>query len=311
MKLFLFLSILCLISCHEACLQKDTALKKENFKPELSEEKIPQLPSFSELNLADLSQEKIAVLSKVFNNEICPCGCPKSFAQCLEMPQGCKAGIILAQWAADQLKAGHPERFVLQGLSEEINAGYLVSPLPVKTSGAYQKGNKKAPIIIVEFADFECPACKVAHQAVEDLLKNNEQKVQLYFMHFPLTAHPYAEKAAVAAEAAGLLGKFWQMHDLLFKSDKPLSDEQIILLAQKIFAKDQLKKFRKNLKKEALLKKVRAQREHAMNDLKLMGTPAFLFNGRPYNLALTESGLKLRLEMELLRSSINCRIDGK
>lgn len=301
MKLTLFFSLLCFISCKEAC-------QKAPNKPSQELENTKQINEFPALHLADLSQEKVRGLTKVFNDEICPCGCPKSFAQCLRMAKGCRPGLMLAQWAADQLKLGHPERFVFQGLSEEISTGYLSSPLPVKTEGAYHKGDSTAPITIVFFADFACPACKVAHEAIAALLNNNAQKVQLYFMHFPLNAN--AEKAAVAAEAAGRLGKFWEMHDLLFSSEEALSEQHIATLAQKIFNKNQMAQFQKNMKREDLLRKVRAQRDHAVNDLKLLGTPAFLFNGRPYNLTLTENGLKLRLEMELLRSSINCQIDG-
>ncbi len=310
MNLYYLALSLCLVSCtNKGCNKKEE-------KPVLHEapSEVPavknQITEFPTLNLADLSKEQLGGLTKLFNDEICPCACPKTFAQCLLMEKGCKPGIMLAQWAADQLKLGHPERYVFQGLTEEISSGYLATPLQVKTDGAYQKGNKNAPLTIIEFADFECPACRVAHLAISNLVKNNDQKVQLYFMHFPLSAHPNAERAAIAAEAAGLQGKFWEMHDLLFTHEGPLSDAAIKELAQKLFDVQKMAQFEKDLKRDDIAKKVKGHRDHAMNDLKLLGTPAFLFNGRPYNLTLTENGLKLRLEMEQLREKIDCQVDG-
>lgn len=304
--LFLSFSAFLVGSCSSGGCQKQAPAPiadDENHKEELS----PGINSFPGLNLTGLSPDQEKGLTKLFNDEICPCACPKTFAKCINMPKGCEPGRLLAQWSADQLRAGVPERLLFQGLSEEINSGYLADPLTVNLNGAYQKGNKNAPITIVEFADFECPACKVAYKAIKELLNTSGQDIQLYFMHFPLSAHPHAEKAAVASEAAGKLGKFWEMHDALFAYEGALSEEAIKELAQKIFNKNQLAQFEQELKNETLLNKVRASRDQAISQLKLLGTPTLLFNGRPYNLSLTLDGFKLRLAMEKARSSINCQ----
>lgn len=313
MKLYFLLFVCGLIaSCtNKGCNKKeeDKTQQEEGWKED--QKPTQKITEFAALDFSELNnKDQISKIVELFNEEICPCGCPKTFAQCLTMKNGCKPGIMLAQWALDQLKAGHPERYVFQGVIEEINTGYLAAPLKVNTDGAHQKGNKNAPITIVEFADFECPACRVAYQGISELVKNHGQKVQLYFMHFPLSSHPNAERAAIAAEAAGLQGKFWEMHDLLFTHEGTLNDAAIKGLAQKLFNAKQMQQFEKDLKREDLSKKVQTHRDHAMNDLKLIGTPAFLFNGRPYNLTLTEEGLALRLAMEEARSAINCQGDG-
>jgi len=78
-------------------------------------------------------------------------------------------------------------------------------------------GSAQAPVTVVEYGDFECPACKLAYPAVKLLIKTFGSAVRFAYRHFPLVeVHPHAELAAEAAEAAGAQGKFWPMHDSLF-----------------------------------------------------------------------------------------------
>ena len=77
-------------------------------------------------------------------------------------------------------------------------------------------GPDSAPVKIVEFGDFECPACAAARPDLETAVKNNANNVQLIFRHFPLPQHKNAIPGAMAAEAAGAQSKFWDMFDLLY-----------------------------------------------------------------------------------------------
>jgi len=93
-------------------------------------------------------------------------------------------------------------------------------------------GDRNAPIKIVEFSDFQCPFCERAYSgAVTDLensayFKNGE--VALVYKHFPLTSiHPYAQKAAEAAECANKQGKFWEYHNTLFENQQALDDASL------------------------------------------------------------------------------------
>lgn len=88
-------------------------------------------------------------------------------------------------------------------------------------------GDKNAPITIVEFSDFQCPFCErafsgaIAQFKASDYFKKGQ--VNLIYKHFPLTSiHPYAQKAAEAAECANRQGKFWQYHDKLFTNQQAL-----------------------------------------------------------------------------------------
>jgi protein-disulfide isomerase len=81
-------------------------------------------------------------------------------------------------------------------------------------------GSEKAPVQIVEFADYECPYCQ---KVSDDLTKLRDQfgsQVSLVYKDYPLPMHPMAERAAEAARCAGLQGKFWEFHDSLFESKK-------------------------------------------------------------------------------------------
>src|SRR5579871_3997998 len=153
----------------------------------------PRISSFPGLNLNDLSDAHKSSFIKFLNEEVCPCGCPQTYAQCLAMKGGCPPGLLLAQWTAHQLKQGIlPDTRLFEYVSSELNAGYLAEPKNIDTKGAYSKGDKNAPMTIVEFADFECGACKMASMAMKEFLKKHKD-VQLYFMHLPLASHKHAE----------------------------------------------------------------------------------------------------------------------
>lgn len=89
---------------------------------------------------------------------------------------------------------------------------------PQKTKGA-----ESPKVIIVEFSDFECPACAGFTPFLEQILADYPQDLAVEYRHFPLTMHPTADEAARAAEAAALQGKFWEMHNLLFERQKDWS----------------------------------------------------------------------------------------
>jgi hypothetical protein len=298
---FALISALLLLNCEKSCSKKPATPATQ-----IKEEAKNLITSFPELKLDGLNETQVKSLTKLLNEEICPCGCPKTFAACLNI-SGCKPGVLLAQWTIDQLKEGAPEHYLYKAISEEINAGFLAEAKKITTLDAHRKGNPNAPIVIVEFADFECPACKMAAREMKEFLSENKDDVQIYFMHFPLNVHPHAEAAALAAEAAGKQGKFWDMHDLLFGYQGPLTENIITDFAKTMFNTKQMAQFKKDLLDPALSQKVKAHKEYGQNELKLMGTPAFMWNGRPYNLSSSKDGYRLRLAMEKARAAITCQ----
>lgn len=305
----LLISCLTFMACQKGCGAKKDLTKTEQVMDEkkvVDHKKPTFITDFNSLDFSGLTSTQVDSIKKLFNEEICPCGCPKSFAECINMKSGCKPAQLLAQWSINQLKQGVPEQYLYKAISEEINAGYSVGAKLVDTKGAYQKGREDAPITIVEFADFECPACKIAALEMKDLIEAHPD-IQIYFMHFPLSMHPNAEKAAIAAEAAGKQGKFWRMHDLLFAYNGQLSEQVIKDVAAQIFDMTQMTQFMKDLNDPNLRQKIKDQREYGETQLNLLGTPTFLFNGRPYHLSVAKDGFELRLAMEKVRAEIDCQ----
>ncbi|MEO8044017.1 MAG: thioredoxin domain-containing protein [Spartobacteria bacterium] len=81
----------------------------------------------------------------------------------------------------------------------------------------HSRGPRNAPVTMEVYGDFQCPSCAVATVIVGDMEKKYGDQLRVIFHEFPLAMHQHAVKAAMAAEAAGLQGHFWEMHDMLYK----------------------------------------------------------------------------------------------
>ncbi|OHA22710.1 MAG: hypothetical protein A3G52_01790 [Candidatus Taylorbacteria bacterium RIFCSPLOWO2_12_FULL_43_20] len=88
------------------------------------------------------------------------------------------------------------------------------------TAKDWVKGNPEATTTLIEYADFECPACAQYHPVIKQLEEEYGDKIRFVYRHFPLQQHINARPSARAAEAAGLQGKFFEMHDLIYTNQK-------------------------------------------------------------------------------------------
>jgi len=96
-------------------------------------------------------------------------------------------------------------------------------------------GPQSAHVVVIEYGDFECPICAQAHQTTKILLKHYGQRMRFAFRHFPLVAaHPHAELAAEASEAAGAQQRFWPMYDKLFENQQHLKEKALRRYAEDI-----------------------------------------------------------------------------
>ncbi len=137
-------------------------------------------------------------------------------------------------------------------------------------------GPDNAKVTIVEFSDFQCPFCQRAYPTVEQFMKYYDGKVKLVFMEFPLTQiHPYAQKAAEAAECAADQGAFWDYHDQNFEAKTLTVDD---LKARAAGLGLDTAKFNTCLDTGAKAALVSSQ-EDAGSQAGVQGTPAFLING--------------------------------
>jgi len=149
------------------------------------------------------------------------------------------------------------------------------------------RGSRAAPVVLVEYGDFECPHCGRTYLIVKALEAELGAMLAVVFRHFPLTTvHPHAQRAAEAAEAAGARGKFWEMHDCLFENQAALEDTDLVDYAATLQL--EVERFADDLATHRHAGKVRADFASGVRS-GVNGTPTFFINGArhdgPYDAA--------------------------
>jgi protein-disulfide isomerase len=153
----------------------------------------------------------------------------------------------------------------------------------VVTEQDHVKGAAGAKVTLVEFADFQCPACAAYEPLVRQMVADNSDTVQLVFRHFPLTQiHKNALLGSKAAEAAAVQGKFWEMHDLLFANQLEWSgalNARDYMVAYASTLGLDAKKFSDDLNNASIEERILAEYREGIN-LGVQGTPTFFLNGK-------------------------------
>jgi protein-disulfide isomerase len=145
------------------------------------------------------------------------------------------------------------------------------------------KGNASSSVVVMEYSDFQCPACKNYYPVMRELMTEFGDRVAFVYRYFPLTAaHPNAEFAARAAQAAGKQGKFWEMHDLLFEKQNEwtsVANVEPIFESYAALLDISVNQFKIDWASREVKDFVKAEREHAIKS-GLAGTPTFFVNGK-------------------------------
>lgn len=161
----------------------------------------------------------------------------------------------------------------------------------------HAQGPQSAPVTLVEYGDYECPHCGRAYPIVKAVQKRLGARLRFVFRNFPLTeVHPHAENAALAAEAAGELGKFWEMHDVLFENQESLKPADLMSYAEGIGL--DAGEFSKAFKSHAHVERVR---EDFMSGVRsgVNGTPTFFIDGVRFDGSWIYADLVAALEAAL------------
>lgn len=143
------------------------------------------------------------------------------------------------------------------------------------------RGETTASATLVEFSDFQCPACQAFFPTVKELEQKFSGKLKVVYRHFPIPRHEFARKAAEASEVANAQGKFWEYHDILFEKSPSLSVSEL-----KQYAKDlglDSEKFNKELDEGKYASDVEADYKLGMS-IKINATPTFYLNGNYLNI---------------------------
>ena len=149
------------------------------------------------------------------------------------------------------------------------------------TGSDHVAGSAAALVTLVEYGDYQCPFCGQAYPLVKAIQRQLGQRLRFVFRNFPLTnAHPFAEAAAEAAEAAAIQGKFWEMHDLLYENQASLGPELLVEAASSL--KLDVKLFLGDLKERKYKERVRRDFMGGVRS-GVNGTPGFFVNGARFD----------------------------
>ncbi len=164
------------------------------------------------------------------------------------------------------------------------NAGFVSTTAPALTAADWTIGNKNAAVSVIEYGDYECPACGAYEPIWERLIKEYGDRVVFSFRNFPLTQiHTDAQVAAQAAEAAGLQGKFWEMHNLLYQNQGKWTLVPFGIGLTQYFDSQasslglDVTKFNKDMSSDAVNQKINADVQSA-NAAQVDHTPTFFIN---------------------------------
>lgn len=166
------------------------------------------------------------------------------------------------------------------------NATRAPTPASVSPPGAeppHSIGPADAPVTLEEFGDFQCPPCGLLHPVLKEMEKEFGPRLRVIFREYPLVpTHAHALTAARAAEAAGLQGKFWEMHDMLFTNQRAWDkafDARPVFEDYAVKIGLDLEKFRRDVNSSVVEQRIflDGKRAHALG---VNGTPTVFMNGR-------------------------------
>jgi protein-disulfide isomerase len=156
------------------------------------------------------------------------------------------------------------------------NSSIVTLALPLQPTD-HMQGREHARVTVIEYGDFECPSCKVAAPTIKMLLDRFPNQIRFAYRHFPLEeAHPHALLAAEASESAAAQGKFWPMHDLLFRNQAHLKDKDLQRYALELGL--ELARYTAEMDDHIYLQKVREHVESGRRS-HIRATPTFFVDG--------------------------------
>jgi protein-disulfide isomerase len=157
----------------------------------------------------------------------------------------------------------------------------------------HMQGGKDACVTLVEYGDFECPSCGAAYPTVKKVQQRMGDRLRFVYRDYPLPQHPHAEPAAEVAEAAGVQGKFWQMHNYLFEHQKELDNTHLWEYAQAVGL--DMDRFEGDMEQHTYRSRVEEDVESG-DQSGVQGTPTFYINGVLYDGAYNPEALQSALE---------------
>jgi protein-disulfide isomerase len=170
------------------------------------------------------------------------------------------------------------------GSPSSSSSNFVSTTAPGITASDWKEGNPNAKVTLIEYGDFECPACGAYFPIVQQLVANYSSTVLFVFRNFPLYhVHQNAGISAQAAEAAGLQGKYWQMNNLLYEKQNEwatIPTDQVVSQFFDVYAQSlglNVNKFNQDISSSVVLNKIQADVSTG-NAAQIDHTPTFFVN---------------------------------
>jgi protein-disulfide isomerase len=232
------------------------------------------------IDVAGLSDRERATWWRAVSELYAPCADQAvSIAACIQESRPCSACRGAATMLVTLVKSGASEA--------QLTSAYTVrfgrDIQRVDESGSPAKGADDAPVRIVVWHDFECPACREAMPHIERAAESFPGKVRIVHKFYPLKNHPHADPAARAAIAADLQGHYWEMEAILFDRQHALRDADLERYAAELGL--DLTRFRADMRSQRA-GEIIARDKEAAEYHGLHGTPYILINGRVFDQSL-------------------------
>lgn len=228
------------------------------------------------------------------NTFLAPCAdTPVSIAQCVKESRACSRCLPAAKYILKGVRDGQSAEQIEKSYKNRFDAKN-VHDVPIE--GSPSKGPESAPVVVVEFADFECPFCAAMAPTFEKVWEDRKDKVRFVYKFMPLASHPHGELAARAGFAAFQQGKFWEMNKKMFANREHLEESDL-----QSYAKDlglDLAKFKADMNSQAATDRIAQDRKLA-DTLGVKGTPTVYVNGREFDVR-QDLGDWIALELQMM-----------
>jgi len=248
-------------------------------------------------NATQLNAEQRERAAQIMRREFCYFGCSRTIARCLEASNPNRTARRLAGYVVRQILAGRSDDAIHEGIQQRGLSAHPLETVNIDLSNAQCIGPANASVTVVEYADFECPMCRVISPVLHSVVEGMGTDVRLCFKHFPVRGHDRAVPSSVAAIAASRQGRFWQMHDRLYSIAPRLSDDDLEAAARHVRVQD-MDRWRQDLQDATILQQIQADKAEGLRN-GVRGTPTIFVNGKEYLGRKDEAEFRDRLEEEL------------
>lgn len=250
----------------------------------------PKKP-ISGVKLDQLDKDKKALFEKLVDSLPSPCGKAHSLRTSANADASCKRALYAARYVAYLLAEEYDE----SEIKDLYDARYKDKKVyHFELTGRPHSGPPDAKVVIVEFYDYECPACREVRGWLDDILTDHPNDAVLYYKQFPIAGHVHSRAAAQAALAAAAQGKFKQMHEILFARQGQHTHADLWGYARQLGL--DMAKFETDYENAASM----VQADYDEGDkADITGTPTIYINGRMYDAPLSRGILEHWVEEEI------------